>query len=74
VTVAEGSQILFRPEPGDTRGDGTVPHQSGAGLAESVRRLFETHGYDHQGSYNHNEMLMLTLRLIVKIVQGVRTP
>lgn len=74
VTVENDSRVLFRPEPGDTRGDGTVPHQSGAGPVGKVKRLFETHGYDHQGSFNHDDMLMLTLRLIVKIVQGVRTP
>jgi pimeloyl-ACP methyl ester carboxylesterase len=71
VTVEHDSQVLFKPEPGDTRGDATVPHQSGAGPAGKVKQLFETRGYDHQGSYNHTDMLMLTLRLIVKIVQGM---
>lgn len=71
VGVEPGCQILFRPEPPDTRGDGTVPHQSGAGPAGKIRRLFETRGFDHQGSYNSEDMLMLTQRLIVRIVQGL---
>lgn len=71
VTVEHDSQVLFKPEPGDSRGDGTVPHQSGAGPAGKVKQLFETRGYDHQGSYKNEDMLMLTLRLIVKIVQGM---
>ncbi|MDB5746980.1 MAG: hypothetical protein JWP72_1828 [Massilia sp.] len=71
VTVEHLTDVIFKPEPGDTRGDGTVPHQSGAGPAGKVRQLFETHGYDHQGSYKHDYMLLLTLRLIVKIVQGM---
>jgi hypothetical protein len=48
-----------------------VPHQSGAGPAGKVQHLFETRGYDHQGSYNNDDMLMLTLRLVVRIVQAV---
>jgi hypothetical protein len=48
----------------------TVPHQSGAGPAGKVQQLFETRGYDHQHCYNE-DMLMLTLRLIVRIVQGL---
>ncbi|WP_229483474.1 esterase/lipase family protein [Massilia horti] len=71
VLVEHDTVVLFKPEPADTRGDGTVPHQSGAGPADKVRRLFETRGYDHQGSYNNDDMLALTLRLIVKIVQGM---
>jgi len=71
VGVEPGCEMLFRPEPPDTRGDGTVPHQSGAGPAGNIRQLFETRGYDHQGSYRSEDMLMLTLRLIVRIVQGI---
>jgi pimeloyl-ACP methyl ester carboxylesterase len=71
VTVEHDSQVLFKPETGDTRGDATVPHQSGAGPAGKVKQLFETRGYDHQGSYKHDDILMLTLRLIVKIVHGM---
>lgn len=70
VDIEPGCQMLFRPEPPDSRGDGTVPHQSGAGPAGKIQQLFETRGYDHQGSYNTEDMLMLTLRLIVRIIQG----
>lgn len=68
--LADGkTELHFEPEQQDTRGDGTVPHQSGAGPADKVKQLFATRGYDHQGSYNNEDMLMLTLRLIVRIVQ-----
>jgi pimeloyl-ACP methyl ester carboxylesterase len=69
VRVEEKADLLFELEEQDTRGDGTVPHQSGRGPSGKVRQVFPTQGYDHQGSYNNQEMLMLTLRLIVKIVQ-----
>jgi hypothetical protein len=36
-----------------------------------VQHLFQTQGYNHQGSYNNEDMLMLTLRLVVRIVQGM---
>jgi pimeloyl-ACP methyl ester carboxylesterase len=71
VEVDRECSILFKPEPPDCRGDRTVPFQSGAGPAGKVQHLFETHGYDHQGSYNNEDMLMLTLRLVVRIVQGM---
>jgi pimeloyl-ACP methyl ester carboxylesterase len=71
VTVEHESQVLFKPEPQDTRGDGTVPHQSGAGPAGAVKQVFGTRGYDHQGSYNNDAMAMLTLRLIAQIAKGV---
>jgi pimeloyl-ACP methyl ester carboxylesterase len=71
VNVDPECSVFFKPEPPDTRGDRTVPRQSGAGPTGKVRHLFETRGYDHQGSYNNEDMLMLTLRLIVRIVQGV---
>jgi len=69
VRVAGKTELHFEPEPQNISGDGTVPRQSGAGPAGKVKQLFETRGYSHQGSYNNDDMLMLTLRLIVKIVQ-----
>jgi hypothetical protein len=48
-----------------------VPAPSGAGPAGKVQHLFRTQGYDHQGAYNNDDMLMLTLRLVVRIVQGM---
>lgn len=71
VDVAPGCSLLFKPEAPDCRGDRTVPSLSGAGPAGKVQHLFETSGYDHQASYNNEIMLMLTLRLVVRIVQGM---
>ncbi|MFC5460686.1 esterase/lipase family protein [Massilia niabensis] len=69
VLVEGKAELHFEPEPQDVRGDGTVPRQSGAGVAGHVKQVFPTQGYDHQGSYNNDDMLKLTLRLIVKIAQ-----
>jgi pimeloyl-ACP methyl ester carboxylesterase len=69
VSVEGKTELLFELEQQDARGDGTVPRQSGTGPSGKVRQIFATQGYDHQGTYNHPDMLMLTLRLIVKIVQ-----
>jgi len=69
VLVDGKSELHFEPEQQDAKGDGTVPHQSGSGPAGKVKQVFATRGYDHQGSYKNDDMLMLTLRLIVKIVQ-----
>lgn len=69
VIVEGKSELQFAPEPQDSAGDGTVPHQSGGGPAGKIKQVFATRGYDHQGAYNDEQMLMLTLRLIVRIVQ-----
>jgi pimeloyl-ACP methyl ester carboxylesterase len=69
VRVEGNIELQFELEEQDARGDGTVPHHSGSGPSGKVRQLFATQGYDHQGSYNNQDMLMLTLRLIAKIVQ-----
>lgn len=69
VRMEGKAELLFELEQQDARGDGTVPYQSGSGPSGKVKQVFATRGYDHQGSYNHRDMLMLTLRLIVKIVQ-----
>lgn len=71
VLVEGQTELRFSPDQQDARGDGTVPHQSGAGPAGKVKQMFATGGYDHQGSYNNEHMLMLTLRLINKIVQEI---
>ncbi|MCD2516557.1 GPI inositol-deacylase [Massilia sp. G4R7] len=71
VLVEGKTELRFAPDNQDARGDGTVPHQSGAGPAGKVKQVFATEGYDHQGSYNNEHMLMLTLRLITKIVQEI---
>jgi len=71
VLVEGKTELRFAPEQQDTRGDGTVPYHSGAGPSGKVKQVFATEGYDHQGSYNNEHMLMLTLRLIAKIVQEI---
>lgn len=72
VRLTDGRTIVFEPSIQDVPGDGTVPHQSGAGPAAHVRRVFRTNGYDHQGSYGNEAMLNLTLHLIGKIVQRAK--
>jgi len=69
ILVEGKSEFHFEPEAQDANGDGTVPFQSGAAAAGKVKHVFATRGYDHQESYKNDDMLMLTLRLIVKIVQ-----
>ena len=69
ILVEEKAELHFSADVQDTRGDGTVPYQSGASPAGKVKQLFATRGYEHQESYKDEDMLMLTLRLIVKIVQ-----
>lgn len=71
VLVEGKTELRFSPDLQDARGDGTVPHQSGAAPAGRVKQVFATEGYDHQGSYNNEHVLMLTLRLITKIVQEI---
>lgn len=71
VLVDGKTELRFAPEQQDARGDGTVPHQSGAGPVGKVKQVFATEGYDHQESYNNEDTLMLTLRLITKIVQEI---
>ncbi len=71
VLVEEKTELRFAPEIQDTPGDGTVPHQSGAGPSGRVKQVFATKGYGHQEAYNNSDMLMLTLRLITKIVQEI---
>ncbi|RYG88533.1 MAG: hypothetical protein EON59_04180 [Alphaproteobacteria bacterium] len=71
VLVEGKTELRFSPDQQDGRGDGTVPHQSGARPAGKVKQVFATEGYDHQGSYNNEHILKLTLRLITKIVQEI---
>lgn len=69
VRLEEKADLLFDIEEQDARGDGTVPRQSGSGPSGKVKQVFATRGYDHQASYKQPDTLLLTLRLIVKIVQ-----
>ena len=70
--ILSSSSLYFFPSEQDTAGDGTVSQYSGAGPQGKVRRLFRTHGYDHQGSYKNGPMLALTKHLIVKITQEAK--
>ena len=69
VLIEGKTELQFEPEPQDSRGDGTVPYQSSTALPGGVKQVFAARGFEHQGSYNNGDMLTLTLRLIVKIVQ-----
>ncbi|KQV89814.1 hypothetical protein ASD15_24170 [Massilia sp. Root351] len=69
VGIAGGSTLIFSLNEQYVAGDGTVPRSSGAGPSGKVLRLFDTGGYDHQGSYNNLDMLYLTQHLIAKLVQ-----
>jgi hypothetical protein len=69
VRIEGRTDLHFVPARQDIAGDGTVPRQSGAGPQGNVRQLFEVRGFDHQGAFNHDAMLLLTYHLIVKMVQ-----
>lgn len=69
VLIEGKAELDFTPEAQDARGDGTVPHLSGAGPVGRVRQVFPARAFNHQESYNNGDILMLTLRLVVKIVQ-----
>ena len=69
VRVENSTSLHFIPAQQDAPGDGTVPQQSGAGPLESVQKVFEIRGYDHQGAYNDEAILLLTKYLITKFVQ-----
>jgi pimeloyl-ACP methyl ester carboxylesterase len=69
VLIGGTTELAFWPEAQDARGDGTVPIQSGSGPAGKVKQVFAVQGIDHQTSYNNADMLLLTLRLVAKIVQ-----
>jgi hypothetical protein len=72
VRVEGRSDLYFVPARQDVAGDGTVPHQSGAGPRGKVSQLFDVRGIDHQGAYNNDAILMLTRHLIVKLVQKLQ--
>lgn len=72
VKFSDGAKIHFKHSGQDVAGDGTVPLQSGAGPAQGVKQIFRTEGYDHQGSYQDDAMLALTLQLIARIALGAK--
>jgi pimeloyl-ACP methyl ester carboxylesterase len=70
VMLATGRNLVMKIEAQEAAGDGTVPALSGAGPANKVKHLFRVRGVDHQGSYNAESILRLTLHLMVKIVSA----
>jgi pimeloyl-ACP methyl ester carboxylesterase len=69
VRVESRTDLHFVPARQDVAGDGTVPRQSGAGPTGKAQQVFEVRGFDHQGAFNHDAVLLLTHHLIVKMVQ-----
>jgi pimeloyl-ACP methyl ester carboxylesterase len=69
VRVEGKTTLNFVPALQDCAGDGTVPQQSGIGPKGKVRQVFEMRGFDHQGAYKNEGVLLLTQHLIVKLVQ-----
>lgn len=72
LTTPAGGSYYFVPSEQDTNGDGTVPHQSGAGPKGKTRRVFRTQDHGHQDSYQNEQVVRLTQHLIVKITQEVK--
>ncbi|WP_323141465.1 esterase/lipase family protein [Massilia phyllosphaerae] len=71
VRVEGRTDLHFVPARQDVAGDGTVPYQSGAAPGENARQVFDIRGFDHQGAFNHDAVLLLTRHLIVKMVQAL---
>jgi pimeloyl-ACP methyl ester carboxylesterase len=71
VRVEGRTDLHFVPARQDIAGDGTVPRQSGAGPHGLARQVFEIRGFDHQGAFNHDAILLLSHHLIVKMVQAL---
>lgn len=69
VRVEGRTELQFVPARQDVAGDSTVPLQSGAGPRGKVGQLFDVRGFDHQGAFNSDAILLLTHHLIVKLVQ-----
>jgi pimeloyl-ACP methyl ester carboxylesterase len=69
VRVEGRTDLHFVPARQDVAGDGTVSHQSGVGPRGKIKQLFDIRGFDHQGAFKHDAVLLLTHHLIVKLVQ-----
>lgn len=72
IEVEGGVRLSFSVWPQDANGDETLPVQSGAGPTHHIRQIFAPAGFRHQDSFHHEDMLLLTRHLIVKIVQEIR--
>jgi pimeloyl-ACP methyl ester carboxylesterase len=71
VMMPDGTNMNFALTTHYVTGDGTVPHQSGLGPLGNVQRVFRVQGFDHQGSFNNQSMVLLTQHLIAKMVQDL---
>lgn len=69
VRVEGRNDLHFVPARQDAAGDGTVPYQSGIAPKEHAKQVFEIRGFDHQGAFKHDSVLLLTQHLIAKLVQ-----
>lgn len=72
VEIEQAGRLSFRVWPQDSHGDETVPVLSGAAPQAHVRQIFAPIGFRHQDSFRHDDMLLLTRHLIVKIVQEIQ--
>ena len=72
VEIEHGLRLRFAMGPQNETGDETVPVQSSAGASRYVRQVFAPGGFRHQDCFQHEDMLLLTRHLIVKIVQGLK--
>jgi hypothetical protein len=72
VQVEGRFRLHFQTWRQDEDGDDTVPRQSGGGAGQFIDRIFPTQGYSHQDSFRDEAILLLTQRLIVQIVQGLK--
>jgi pimeloyl-ACP methyl ester carboxylesterase len=70
IQLVDGRSVLFSMNAQSAPGDGTVPAQSGIGPQNKIKQIFRVRGFDHQASYNTDEMLRLTLHLVVRIMNG----
>jgi pimeloyl-ACP methyl ester carboxylesterase len=67
-----GQVLEFSPDVQDAPGDGTVPEKSGACAGGMLKQLFPMDGFQHQNSYDAEDILLLTQHLVAKIVQDVK--
>lgn len=69
VSVEGRPALDFAPGQQDAAGDGTVSFQSGAAPLGKVAQLFDMRGFDHQGAFDHQAVLLLTQHLVAKLAQ-----
>ena len=67
VRIMANQHLQFSPSVQNEVGDGTVPIQSGQGPEGQAIRTFSCDGFDHQGGFNNESMIYLTLLLVSRI-------